>query len=206
MSFSRSFPPILLFCLLLYIDEKTIPAKYAYHSKLFIVKGIINIQDELRAKKSNEERAQLYYKLANTYFNTSYYGKAWMMFSYAKSSEELNPWSQGNDHWAFFDFYTNSLKYTDYYYRCSDAIINYKKALLLSSNKELGAKSLLALSVCDKISYNYNENKKVGGWLYDKDYVPVYFKQLKKDYRNTEAFKEAVVECPDIRKLVSDNW
>jgi len=172
-------------------SKKSIPLTYTHYSKFLIVKDIVNLQDEIAAKRSNNEKAIVYYKLANAFFNTSYYGKAWMVFSYGKSSVELEKWISDNDNWAWFNFYPNCLKYADYYYHCSDAIDNYKRALSLSTNKELGAKCLIALSVCEKLVYKSNA-------------APSYFHQLKANYTNTNAFKEAAVECPDIRKYIGE--
>ncbi len=60
-----------------------------------------------------------------------------MMFSYGKSSRENYNDDDRNYNWAFFNFYPNNLKYTDYYYCCSDAIATYKKHCLLPPTRNL---------------------------------------------------------------------
>ncbi len=186
-------------------SEKSLPAKYAVVSKRLIVQDIVDLQNKITAARQNEEKSLLYYKLANAFFNTSYNGKAWMMFSYGKSSRENYERETGNYNWAWFNFYPNSIKYKNYYYRCTDAIEMYKKALSLTVDEELSAKCLLSLSVCDRIQHDYDVNLSQGWTSHNKAYTPPYFKTLNTKYRNTSAFREAATECPDVKSFLGGN-
>jgi hypothetical protein len=185
-------------------SERTIPARYSRPGKMLIVKDIVNLLSAISLAKTNAEKAGFYYKLGNAYFNTSYNGKAWMMFSYGKSAQENYGRETSNYNWAWFDFYPNNLKYAQYYYQCSDAIAMYKKALLLATDKEFAAKCLLALSVCDKIRHDNILNVNTNRWANsNSSYYPDYIQKLKTEYGTTRAFKEAAIECPDLKNYLS---
>jgi len=185
-------------------SEKSVAPKYPVRSKTAIVKDIVNLQASIQVAKNNTVKAVLCYQLANAYFNTSYNGKAWIMFSYGRSTQEDYPMGDGNYNWACFNFYPNNLKHADYYYRCSDAIEQYKKALSLTTDKELAAKCLLSLAVCDRIKYQHTDNNSNNRWSYNRGvYYSDYLRNLKAGYSNTNAFKEAAVECPDVKSFLS---
>ncbi len=186
-------------------SENSMPAKYTIVSKRLIVQDIVELQDRIAATKNREEKSLLYYKLANAFFNTSYNGKAWMMFSYGKSSRENYGRETGNYNWAWFNFYPNDIKYRNYYHRCTDAIDMYKKALSFTANEELSAKCLFSLAVCDRIQHDYDVNLLHGWSSKNRGYVPPYLKTLKSKYSSTSAFREAAIECPDVKNFLSIN-
>lgn len=179
-------------------SERSKPSTYKITSKKLIVAEMVELQQAIDKTTDDSTKAILYYKLANAYFNTSYNGKAWMMYSYGKSSgEDYNGADEeDNYHWAWYNFWPNNKKYGADYYGCKTAISTYNKALSLTRNRELAAKCLLALSTCDNISASYNRTNR---WENSNKYYSPYLKQLTAKYRSTNTFKEAAVECPDVR-------
>ncbi|CAN5800067.1 hypothetical protein BH11BAC4_BH11BAC4_18100 [soil metagenome] len=180
-------------------SERSKPLKYLMASKKLIVAEMLGLQNKIAETKNDSLKAILCYRLANSYFNVSYNGKAWMMYSYGKSSGEQYSQNEDNYNWAWYSFIPYHKKYGDDYYGCKTAMATFNKALSLSTNRELSAKCLLALATCDKIAAAYNESKKGDNHNSDVAYNSPYLAQLYKKYGSTVAFKEAAVECPDVR-------
>ena len=169
---------------------------YAYISKKLIVKDIVDLQEKLNNATDDKVKAGLNYKLANCYFNISYYGKAWMMYSYGKS---YNDWGYDNSYnynWASYSFYPNSIKYGDDYYGCKNAMDAYNISLSLTKDNELAAKCLLSLNFCKTVASVYSTE-------YKKPVIKTdYLKILVTKYKHTYNFKEAAMICADVREYV----
>jgi hypothetical protein len=173
--------------------------KYKVASKLLITQDVVKIVNNIDSAGNDEVRAGWYYQLASVQVNTSYHGKAWMMFSYGKSVNEPYVAEDYNDNyfWSGFTFSPNNSRYGKDYYMCWSAIENYTKAFDLSKNKELKAKCMLGLATCAEFSYYTIEEKNRPAYLRRNKNLNFKLQQLK-NYMNIKAFREAAVHCPDI--------
>lgn len=172
--------------------------KYSYPSKKLIVQDIIKAQRALESAKEPSKKANAYFQLGNALYNISFYGKAWMVYSYGNSQHELYNYKEDrrNYDWAFYNFYPNSIRYGSSYYKLSDAMDMYYRAYnYAGSNKELGAKSLLMLAYCDHLVNKdpYAEHK----------YYSKYLQQLRGHYGATKTFNASKTSCPDVNAFVN---
>lgn len=173
---------------------------YPYPSKKLILEDIIKQQEALAATSDPAKKANIYFLLGNAYYNISFHGKAWMLFSYGNSASEVYKNTEDSRwyNWAFFSFYPNSVKYGNSYYRLSDAMDMYYRAYnYAGTNRELAAKSLLMLAYCDHLVNRdpYAEEK----------YYSKYLQILRANYGNTGAFQASKTYCPDVSGFVNGN-
>lgn len=172
--------------------------RYSLPGKKFILQDIVALLDEESKAVTPRQKAKIWFTLGNAYYNISYPGKAWMMFSYGKSSRE--DFHYGDD-WAFYSFFPNSTRYRQRYYLCADAIEMYSKALASAGeDKELAARCLLMLAVCER---NASEFKSVFSGNRDIPPRNKYLDRFLKKYSATEVFGYAESECPDVVEYLS---
>ncbi len=174
-------------------DDKDKAASYSINSKKLILEEVVGLIDSLGSPLKPDVKAELQYKLGNTLYSFSYYGKAWMMMSYGHTSRET--WSEEGN-FAYYSFYPNTLRYGNNYYGCSDAMAAYNKALALTRNKELKAKCLLNLALCDKSAkaFYYARAHKYEDMIYTSPFLL----RLKEKFSHTMAYETATGYCPDI--------
>lgn len=168
---------------------------YYDFNKAKFVKRLIDLKKDAIANKSKS--AWDYLKLADAYFNCTYWGNSWMMFSYGWS---IYPNSfYGWELYPFVDFSKNN-SYQKAYYECSRAMDYYTRALKASKNTEYNAKALFMLYVCDQSAYYYRGK----GYSWEaspdlmKKYSSSYLKDLCLKYSNTKAFRELSSNCSTI--------
>lgn len=172
---------------------------YPYPSKKLLLEDIIRQQEALNATSSPAKKANIYFLLGNAYYNISFYGKAWMLFSYGNSESEVYSNTEDNrwHNWAFFSFYPNSVKYGNSYYRLSDAMDMYYRAYNhAGSNRELAAKSLLMLTYCDHL---VNKDPYA-----EKKYYSKYLQIVRAIYGNTSTYRASKTYCPDISAFMNE--
>ncbi|MCF6401470.1 hypothetical protein L3C95_01210 [Chitinophaga filiformis] len=179
--------------------------RYPITSKKAILRDILLLQDSLSQASTSSSKARFHYLLGNAYFNISYYGRAWMMSAYGQSYREASIGGLNNNKWAWFSFYPNANIYKSDYYQCSHAFDMYEKALRLSArDKELHAKILLMLNVCDKSRYTFfaekaKYNKGIDDyWRETAPYRFPYLKLLKEHDADTKVYADSRTECPDV--------
>ncbi|ANI88486.1 hypothetical protein A9P82_03740 [Arachidicoccus ginsenosidimutans] len=167
---------------------------YPLVSKRYITQDIVNLLEQIKNEKDNEKKSQLYCLLGNAEYNMSYIGFHWMMTSYGWSSGiSLKP------DWFNNGFCSKNEDYMKNYYGCAQAISQYKNALALTKKPEQKASILLMLSLCDKAMQKYNDVKYDIDHDYNYKYISPYLLILKKQYGNTETYKLALTDCPDIK-------
>jgi hypothetical protein len=170
---------------------------YPVASKKLILRDIVALRSDLKNARTDSARARIYFMLGNSLYNISYHGKDWMMFSYGKTSMELdkNDWDE-DYRWAYFSFYPNNIRYGKTYYTCAGAIKMYLSALRFTHNdKELAAQCLLMLSACDNAAATYRYR--------GKTHYSEYLGMLKKKYKKTVVFDRASTECPDVEAYLA---
>ncbi|RYD58654.1 MAG: hypothetical protein EOP56_03445 [Sphingobacteriales bacterium] len=173
---------------------------YAYPSKKLVLEDIIRQQEILAATPDPKKKANTYFLLGNAYYNISFYGKAWMLFSYGNSASEV--YSNADDtrwhNWAFFSLYPNSVKYGNSYYRLSDAMNMYYRAYnYAGTNRELATKALLMLTYCDHLVNREPYAEEV--------YYSKYLQILRANYGNTATYRVSKTYCPDVSGFVGGN-
>ncbi len=181
---------------------------YPFTSKKALLREMVGIQDSITAAGTSTAKARWTLKWAHAQYNTSYYGKAWMLFNYGKSTrEEGGGWYGGEDRWAWFTG-EPSARYGEKYYYLQDAIAAYREALRLASrDKETAATALLMLAHCDALVHPAPyADKSLPAGVYrsywsgsgDEKYVSPYLAILRKTYAGTLLYKQASMTCPDV--------
>jgi hypothetical protein len=169
---------------LLPVPNKAV-TRYALPSKKLVLRDINAIRKKYSTANTSDSLAELSFLLGNCFFNISYYGKAWMVYSYGNSAWENE--AGGESHWAFFGFQPDGRKYGETYYGLRDAKMMYNRALRwTSANRELKAKCLMMLWYIDHIVLPGDHTASA-----DK------YKKMLKAYANTQAYELALTRCPD---------
>lgn len=170
-------------------------------NKADIIRRMIALQQE--AESDPSKSAVNYYLLGNAHYNTSYYGNAWMMTSYGKSSSD---WHQQPAKSPTDITPSPRGKITDSYYNLTTAKAYYQKALDAASDKELKAKALYLLADCDyKIDLQIWEQQY---WISSGEVPapkhPNQFRQWKKQYAATETYQERMAHCPELKDFLGE--
>ena len=136
-----------------------------------------------------------YLKLANAYYNVSYFGNSWMMASYGQSS------GYSLDYVEYYNLGKNTKDYRKFfqkenYYKLSLAKEYYQKVLALNATKEQKAMASLMIHICDYETFYFHKD-------YDSKEV---FKPRKEifefysNYQDTKFFKK--FSCPLLESFV----
>lgn len=178
---------------------------YEMPSKKLILGEIVSLLNQLKTEQDPEKKALLSYYLGNAYYNITYHGKDWMMFSYGKWCDEMDCMNRKRE-WGTYDFYPNNLTYGKVYYQCSRAIEMYQSALKLTTNKELAAQIVIMLGQCDCDLTEYKmcnmtvaDRAKIKSEDYYLGYHSPWIEVLKDKYRETNVFAKLAATCPDVR-------
>lgn len=149
-------------------------------NKIIIVEKLL----ALKQKAEGENDANAYFELANAYYNFTYHGNSWMMFSYGKYIDELGENSKIG--YSSYSFYPNAEKYAGVYYNGDRAKALYQKAVdAAAEDIELEARAAIMVDYCKKLS-NFGK--------YDD-----YLKDWSKKYSNTNTFRNS--NCSVIQNI-----
>ncbi|GAA4467883.1 hypothetical protein GCM10023093_24450 [Nemorincola caseinilytica] len=185
-------------------EPETMPRYYDMVSKKYALQDIVRLRKQLQTEKDSTKVARICFQLGNAFYNMSYYGRDWMMYSYGWSSHENDVYDV-NGKWEYFRFRSADPVIEKVYYNCTWAIKMYEKALVNArKDKELGAKIVMMLALCDDGDRYYKFIKKMErSDLYPpferpKDLTSPYLSLLGKRYSRTRTYEWASVNCPDI--------
>jgi hypothetical protein len=129
----------------------------------------------LKQKAESENDANAYFELGNAYYNFTYHGNSWMMFSYGNFMDEIGENSKVG-YWHY-SFYPNTEKYFDVYYGCERAEKIFQKAVNAAKmDVELEARAAIMVGFCQKIRTNKNND---------------YLKDWAKKYSATNTFRNS---------------
>ena len=172
-------------------EEKTPNEKNFITNKIVFAKEMQN--QLLLAKTDKVNTAKHLYKIATGMYNMTYYGHAWLLVQYYRSSVDG------------YYIAADASNFEKEYYGCFTALSYFKKAMDASADKNFKARCLFMMAKCSQkqiqkpqyFMFDNNYNK------YDdaiKGYAPrfmnnIYFPQLIKDYGNTNFYKEAYKSC-----------
>lgn len=162
------------------VSKQSFLPDYNIVSKKLIVSDIVMLQKQLKNATTDSVKAITSYLLGNSFYNISYFGKDWMVFSYGKSHTEMYDIT---DCIYFYNFYPNRISLGDIYYNGKWAIDMYKNALKFANgNKELTAACLLMLGDINIASAKYSP----------------YLKTLFTNHKDSKIYEYCITECPDI--------
>jgi hypothetical protein len=178
-----------------FVDAQSFPwegKRLELGSKKAMVKKMLQLEE--LAAKTGPQQAEAAYLLANAYFNSSYWGRWWMMDSYGKSAVSYG--------WGFQDRKSHNPeteRVPRVYYKLSRAVAYYQKALQTTPNIELAARATYMLGYCEKFS-------KIVDGEFDKEYfdkgkvtyISPIFSTFRKKYGQTLAYQECLKSCPEL--------
>ncbi|MCB9081505.1 MAG: hypothetical protein H6555_07330 [Lewinellaceae bacterium] len=166
-----------------------------------IVRQAIGVQQQIVSGNNN---AQAHYLLGNLYFNSSYWGNSWMLFSYGRSSQELSFYSAyGVEN---FHFGPNDRRYSNVYYGLERAMAQYQQVLRNSPPAELAAKAMHMLAYCDELRYRADTKPAIRDWdAKIPPYFSPFYQEWQQKYRQTQTYATRLRECPLLEDYIMEN-
>lgn len=166
--------------------------------KLAVVRQMLALETESRTA-SGERLAEIYYQLGNGWFNCSYWGQSWYMFSYSRShSDDDGPETRTA---GDFPATPDVRKYGSTYYRFDRALVWYQKAMAAKPSKELAARIEYMVADCDRYVRVLRRGNYYDGW-YDEEQEQAQsplFRKWARRYGHTAVFAERMEHCPELR-------
>lgn len=165
--------------------------------KVEIVRQMLALEKESSSARG-DRLAEICYQMGNGWFNCSYWGKSWYMFSYNRSYDDTDApevREAGN-----FPGTPDVRKYGGAYFRFDRALAWYRRALAANPPKELAAKIEYMIADCDRYVRIMHSDSDYYG--YDEDIkLPSssLFRQWARRYGRTATFAERMEHCPDLR-------
>jgi hypothetical protein len=184
---------------LLYDQEEVLASEAKFTTtKLAFATEMLRLQKAAETDKANA--AKHLYKMANGFYNITYYGHAWKLVQYYRG---------GSDGYYIPKDATSFQKE---YYGAFTAHNYFEKAMNASTDKNFKARCLFMMAKCsqkqlhrpqyDEYASNYDkmdiaENKYFTDFKSNK-----YFPQFIKEYSNTPFYKQAFNSCSYLRDFV----
>ncbi len=173
------------------------PMKRTYDyqfNKAEFTSQLLALKEETNSKNA-EQAAAAWLKLGHGYYNSTYWGNAWMMSEYS--------WS------TYFSSYSNTDPMPNYgkaYYYCDEARNCYLKVINLTKNIELKAVGTFMLHACDmnKAIADYN--------MLDYDRRPDKLKYQTqwlnnfKQYKGTTVYREYLSNCSYLNEYLKKGY
>lgn len=162
-------------------------------NKIAVLKKMIALQE--KASKPGPQQAEAAYCLANAYFNTTFWGNSWMMFSYGRYNYCLHGWVSNRQ----APFQRLSKEYFEEYLQMKRAVSYYKMVLNSKPDDELAARTTYMLGHCEEYATSGNGyiNYGVSEEEYKRFFSPVFL-TFRDKYGHTAAFKECLKSCPEL--------
>ena len=184
---------------LLYDKEEALPAEAKFTTtKLAFAEEMLRLQKAAATDKVNASK--YLFKMANGYYNMTYYGHAWQLVQYYRS---------GSDGYYIPNDATGFQKE---YYGCFKAQEYFEKAMTASNDKNFKARCLFMMAKCsqkqihkpqyDEFANKYDEMDIAEKKYFDNFKHNKYFPQLVKEYGNTPFYKEAFNSCSYLSDFV----
>ncbi|SEP14966.1 hypothetical protein SAMN05444671_2930 [Flavobacterium sp. CF108] len=155
--------------------------KYTFIDFLNTVK---EMQDKLAQKEDVYTNSLL---LGNAFYNISHFGNG-------RTFYEISIVGYGSSPYSFRDSMKKMIT------NCDVSKTYYQKALLAATTKEQKAKCIYLISKCERNEYYNNKyNNVTNWWSIEDDKINFIawngFKTLKKDYSDTQYYKDVIAEC-----------
>lgn len=184
---------------LTYDREKALPseAKFSTTKMAFAVE-MLRLQKAAETDKANA--AKYYYKMANGFYNITYYGHTWQLVQYDRSGADG------------YSIPQNATAFQKEYYGCFTAEKYFQKAMQASVDKNFKARCLFMMAKCSQKQVRQPQYEDFGDKYdqYDiaqKAYWPKfknnkYFPELVKEYSSTPFYKQAFSTCSYLRDFI----
>jgi len=144
-------------------------------NKTDFIKTLIDLE-EVAKGKNKKKKAEAYLKLGHAFYNTSFWGNAWMMTSYG--------WSSSHKYYQMVDCLD---RWRKEYMTAEIAKEYYSKALENAVNKDQRAYATLMLYGVNNLNYALTENTRYKELAskYANEYHEKYYRQSDFDAHNT---------------------
>lgn len=155
------------------------------YTRLTLAKSLLKLQKQVETNPKPED----YFRLGVAFYNMTYFGNSWDAHHYNRSTYYL--WNYN------YEKENRSKNKILYNLDCSQALNYFKKSIELAEqtgNVELAAKANYFAAKCEQNEYYLSEKFDHKKFAFEKGYS-YHFGQLKKNYRNTQFYKEALKEC-----------
>lgn len=168
-------------------------------AKTEVVRRMLALEAESK-KATGARLSEIYYQLGNAWFNCSYWGRSWYMFSYARNhNDDDGPEIRdaGN-----FPATPDVRRYGGTYFRFDRALAWYRQALASNPPKELAAKIEYMIADCDRyVRIMRGGNESFYGWHEDGEQAlnSPLFRQWAARYGRTATFTERMQHCPELK-------
>jgi len=185
---------------LLYDREEALPSEKKFTTtKPAFAEEMLRLEKLAATDKINA--AKHYYKIALGLYNTTYYGHAWQLVKYYRSSSD-----------GYF-IPKNATAFEKEYYGCFEAQSYFEKAMAASTDKNFKARCLFMMAKCsqkqipqpqyDAYGSNYDQYEAATKKYYEVFMKNTYFPIFVKEYGNTAFYKEAFNSCSYLRDFVT---
>lgn len=185
----------------IFVDAQSFPSRghrLGKCDKAVVVKKMIQL--EKVANQAGPKQAEAAYLLANAYFNVTFWGNAWLMYSYDHSyistGAPIISWMPDEKE----IFHPHSKNFFKVYYELSRAVLYYQKVLQCKPDQELAARATYMLGSCDKYAKlgndefirnnNYDDSK--------RPYFSPFFHSFRTNFGRTLAYQECLKACPEL--------
>jgi hypothetical protein len=155
--------------------DRDAAAKHKDYTKTQFVLRLVDLIG--KAGKGGPNAAERYFEAANALYNITWFGNSRVMYE------------------TEADHFSRRPRIVD----CSRAAAFYKKAMELSTDRELKARACFMLSKCELNSYYIRDpDKKAGDFIAGK-----YFHVLRDSYGDTKYYQEVIQECGYFKTFIS---
>lgn len=167
-------------------------SKKTKYTRYGFIQRMIELQAD--ADKNPANAANDYFLLANGYYNMTYFGNNRVLYQTARTD-------MSNVGWSYISEDKPVIDTTVPYNNCTMALQYYVKAMQASKDPEFEAKCCFMAAKCEQNTFFCNIPKDYKGDFKSGE----YFRELKRNYANTQYFEEVIQECGYF-KLFSENY
>ena len=121
------------------------------------------------------------------------------MVSYQRSVSDTDEPLRRRRSPAYLNSRLDPKRYGAVFYRCARAAYYFQKALANNPDPELAARAYYMLAECDRRSRWMDLRRQPGYEGGEGGVTSPMFKTWAKRYKNTQAYQEALEECPALR-------
>ncbi len=176
------------------------PSKRNFHykfSKANFTTQLLNLEKQTLSK-NKDAAAQAWLKLGHAYYNTTWWGNAWMMCEYYRGSDLSCLIEDDNE---------NRYKTKSAYYNCSTAKKCYLNVLNCTKDKELNAAANFMLFACDM----NNANLKHELIPYDKQPKNLFIRSpwlinFAQKFQDTKVYREYLSNCSNLKEYIKKGY
>ena len=159
---------------------------------------------EQEAAENPAKRAENYYLLGNAWYHCSYWGRAGSLLTYYRSINDTDEPLQRRRSPAYLNSRPDPARYGAMYYRCARAARFFQKSLACKPNPELAARAFYMLAECDRHSRWMDMRRQSEYGEGEGGVASPMFKTWARRYKNTQAYKQCLAECPDLRTYLGE--